>query len=125
MNDLNQNQIYIAFSNAPQKPYLKPLKSGFRHCMYIEERMGMFIIFDPLSSHSELMITPNSPIKNLVERGFTVIKVTKNKTMAQRLTFDFLTCVGQIKRLLGIQNFKLQTPYQLYKYLTKGQNKNV
>ncbi len=120
MND--NSQIYIAFSDAPQKPYLKPLKSGFRHCLYIEQIGENFILFDPLSSHSELLVTQSSPIRTLVKQKFTIIKAKKNKQIKSKLTFDLLTCVGQIKRLLGIQNFKIQTPYQLYRYLTKGQN---
>ena len=123
MND--NSQIYIAFSDAPQKPYLRPLKSGFRHCFYIQEQPGFFIFFDPLSSHSELMVTTESPLRRLLDSGFIIVKTAKEKQIESKLMFDLLTCVGQIKRLLGIQNFKIQTPYQLYRYLTKGQNKNV
>lgn len=36
-----------------------------------------------------------------------------------RVTFPINTCVGSVKKALGIKVWWVQTPYQLYKYLLK------
>jgi hypothetical protein len=52
------------------------------------------------------------------EHGFTVLKI--NAKRAPRPPFLMAgTCVGQVKAILGIRAARVQTPYQLYRYLKR------
>lgn len=110
---------YILFTNAPTKKYLNFLKDNFRHCIYVEGSEGDWIIIDPLSHKTDILRTTENPINTLKNKGFIMVKVTKKPEPKKSYFPEPITCVTQIKKLLGIQNIFIQTPYQLFLNLKK------
>lgn len=115
---------YVVFMDAPQKPYLKLFKKGFRHCAYVVRHNDDWIIYDPLSTYTDMMISED---RTLIDRfkaaGFSCVPIQTRNRVTKKFAFpEFLTCVTQIKRILGISNIFIQTPYQLYKFLQRKES---
>jgi hypothetical protein len=53
------------------------------------------------------------------EKNYQVV-ATKTKAIKILAPLSLYTCVEGVKRILGVHNFWIFTPYQLYKYLTKN-----
>jgi hypothetical protein len=123
MNDDIYHQ-YVVFMDAPQKPYLKALKQGFRHCAYVVKHKDDWVIYDPLSNYTDLMISSDPTLITRFETaGFVCVPIkSRNRKLSRFVLPEFLTCVTQIKRILGIQNILIQTPHQLYIFLTKDKS---
>ena len=58
----NLQQHYVVFMDAPQKPYLSLLKRGFRHCAYVARYNDEWVIYDPLSLYTDLMISEDETL---------------------------------------------------------------
>ena len=112
-------QIYILFTNAPDKPYLNFLKENFRHCIYVEGNAGSWVVIDPLAHKTDITITEENPINTIKNGSFIMVPVSKKRTPKKGFSLEPLTCVTQIKRLLGIRDIRIQTPYQLFLKLKK------
>ena len=112
---------YVVFMDAPEKPYLKCFKKGFRHCAYIVKYQDQWLIFDPLSARTDLMVAADTDLlARFRAAGFTYVPVrTTYDSRPRFLCPELLTCVTQMKRMLGIHRVTIQTPYQLYKFLQK------
>ena len=114
---------YVVFMDAPQKPYLKLLKRGFRHCAYVVRHNEEWIIYDPLSRHTDLMISTDADLITRFEKaGFSCVPVQSRQPVTRGIIIpEIISCVTQIKRILGVRNICIQTPYQFYKFLQKDQ----
>ena len=120
----NLQQHYVVFMDAPQKPYLSLLKRGFRHCAYVARYNDEWVIYDPLSLYTDLMISEDETLMTRFEQaGFVCVPVQSlNRAQSRFVCPELMTCVTQIKRILGIRNLFIQTPYQLYKFLEKDKS---
>lgn len=114
---------WVIFMNAPDKKQLKFLKSGFRHCLYAEKQGKTWIVIDPLSTRTECILQcddkDGNPIARLKQAGFLCVEVKSYIKPIHHCSLEILSCVTQVKRLLGIQSWRVQTPYQLYKFIQK------
>ena len=115
-------EAWVVFSGQADLPWLKILKPGFRHCYVLINDGEHWISIDPLSCHTELMVHHIAPQFDLpgwlTSRGYTVITapITPKRTVAP---IGIYSCVEAVKRLLGIHNRWVMTPWQLYKTLVK------
>jgi hypothetical protein len=113
-------KTWVVFCKNTDIWWLKFLKKGFRHCFLILNDGSNWITYDPMFSCTEITVhktsinfdLPNWFIKN----GYTIISshIIKQKNMAPISIFN---CVESVKRVLGIHNLFIITPYQLYKHL--------
>jgi len=123
-----KQKAWVVFSTHTDLPWLKFLKSGFRHCFVLLHDGQGWISIDPLSAYMEVQSYPHLGARYdlpqwLVGQGYHVVRAdinTRHKKSAPAMVF---TCVEAIKRILGIHRRFIVTPWQLYRFLEK-QNKH-
>lgn len=99
---------------------LNRLKPGFSHVSLIKRSSveGVFTVINPFSDKLAIYDVSNPDfIKELLERGANLIE-----TRSQCCQCSFkgaITCVSIAKYFLGIKDWRIITPWQLYKYLMK------
>jgi len=110
------------FHNGGAGLYAPVLKEGFRHVFVAVRSDGYWITLDGKDGLPWLDVAaPDS--YDLAEfyrkQGFTVVEVDHE---AQGSWFPFMTadCLGAAKKVLGVQDWTVRTPWQLYKKLTGG-----
>ncbi len=124
-----QQRSYVIFSNETTVKILRFLKCGFRHCFIIIGNQNTTTVIDPILFkidvnifNSNIDIVRDICIKNNmiaidVTRYFTDKDIDKKDN---RFSFGIFTCVEVIKRILGIKNKFILTPYRLYKFLNEN-----
>lgn len=122
--DLYKQEAWVVFSHNTEIPWLKFLKSGFRHCFIVLNDGTRWISIDPLAPYTDIQIyhhiDSNYPLSNwLNQQGYKVVKANIDKENRKVSPFVFFTCVETIKRILGIHKRFIVTPWQLYRFLTK------
>jgi len=117
---------FIVFEDAPRKRWHhRWLKEGFRHCyVMFKSDAGLFwLIINPHQSHTEVdyrLIDTFPVVTDYTGPISTVIEYTAIIDPMQKCTqLGILTCVDVIKRHLGIRAHLVFTPYQLFKYLRR------
>ena len=122
---------YVVFSNDSSLFLLRLLKPGFRHCAIIlpaADRPRGWTIIDPLSHHllvDEINVPDGHPDlpEQLRQAGHILVSVMITRPPQRPAPIMPLSCVEIIKRLLGIHQRRIWTPYQLYLYLTNLQTR--
>lgn len=101
---------------------------GFSHVYALRWDGYNWILFNPHTSFTEIAILPiptENAIQHMIEPGATVLEVEafRHPTRIRgRWWIGPMTCVEQVKALLGIPVGRIWTPRQLYNYLvTDGQ----
>ena len=116
---------YIVFEHGDM-PYwwAKYLHPGIRHCWALRWDGFNWIAFHPNLGHTDIEILPYGSYEDIenirIDTDCSVIihvKVWRESTRIRSLWPTAVTCVEQIKALLGIRKWFLFTPYQLFKYL--------
>jgi hypothetical protein len=115
------NLVLVIFSGETDIRWLRILKPGFRHCFACLHKNGQWIFYDPLANKTELSVLAGMDSIDLEfwfrQRGCTVVRTHSILSQQQKLRPSFFTCVEATKRLLGIHNGIIITPWQLYKHL--------
>lgn len=115
-------KAWVVFSGQADLKWLRLLRSGFRHCYVVLNDGEHWISLDPLSCHTEVTVHHIAPDFDLpqwlTQRGLTVIPAPINPKQ-RPAPWMLYSCVEAVKRVLGIHDCWLFTPWQLYKKLTK------
>jgi hypothetical protein len=115
-------KAWVVFCRNSDIWWLRFFKRGFKHCFLILNDGCNWITYDPMSAFTEISVQKTPISFNLPEwfskRGDKVVPsiVEKRHKVAPVSLF---TCVEGVKRVLGIHDFWILTPHQLYKHLTK------
>lgn len=121
-NGFGQYQtVYVVFTDESRMWWLKGMKRGFRHCFVLLNDKEHWLAMEPLAHCTELTVLPSPPDFDLPTwirgQGHHVVEAVLDRT-SMRMPIVFLyTCVEAVKRVLGLKNFFVWTPYQLYKHL--------
>lgn len=115
--------IWVVFSGEAEIAWLKWLKPGFRHCFALLHDGRAWVIIDPLAPWTEILVPELDGRFDLAGwfagQGLTVLPA---RTSRARRCVPFpaiFTCVEAVKRLIGIHDPLLITPFQLYRYLQR------
>ncbi len=110
----------IAFGGQPHFRWMKLLKRGFYHTMIILPDNHRYILIDPLAGCIDVMEIHVNNIENImIERGYRVFHFWINDLNDSCFYPSILTCVGVVKRILGIRRYGILTPFQLFKYFLR------
>lgn len=115
------SDFYVAFSGKTDLFFLKFLKSGFRHCfLFCGDRYQTFVL-DPLANRIDISFIPLDVevVRQIFENDGVLILKCFKKYPRLRFGVGIFTCVEVVKRILGISNIFIFTPFQLYKFLQK------
>ena len=117
-----REKAWVIFSGQTEIPYLRLLRNGFRHCFIVLRRGEHWITLDPLSNKTEIELHHLPEDFNLPEwlqnRGHIVVEAELKKSHLKPLPLALFTCTEAVKRVLGINEWRVMTPWQLYKHLT-------
>jgi len=115
-------KAWVVFSGKTELAWLKILKPGFRHCYVLMNDGRRWITLDPLSSYMEVLVhdTPaDFDVPDwLAQRGNIVVPARINRPQ-KCAPFALFSCVEAVKRTLGLQSWRIVTPFQLYKFLDR------
>ncbi len=125
----NEQSAWVVFSGKTDIFWLKILKPDFRHCFVLLNDGQRWTSIDPLSPYMDIQIYHhveaafNLP-QWLENQGEKVVSAIIDKSHQSPAPWMLFTCVEAVKRILGVHNCFVVTPWQLYKFLKKHQNKN-
>ncbi|MGD9637844.1 MAG: hypothetical protein AB7U85_02140 [Alphaproteobacteria bacterium] len=132
-NDLMQKYRWkvclVVFSGDVSKWWLRFLKKGFRHCFITLGNGDLWLTIDAMLHKTDVIIQPVCGDFDMaswyLEQGFTVMATSLKDVPLVSAPLGFFTCVEAVKRVLGIHNFRIVTPYKLYKFLLSEKNKKI
>lgn len=114
---------WVVFSGQTDLPWLKCLKPGFRHCYVLLNDGYHWVSIDPLFPYTEIIVHHVSPAFDLPKwlegRGHRTVYCPVARPLKKTASVSVFTCVEAVKRIIGLHNWRVHTPWQLYKYLTR------
>jgi hypothetical protein len=124
---------YIVFEHGDMPWWwAKFLQSGFRHCWALRWDGYNWIAINPKLGHTDIEVLPyynHKDIENIrIDTECSVIIHAKVWRESKRIRASWptvVTCVEQIKALLGIRRWFLFTPYQLFNHLIGGKHGRI
>ena len=120
---------YIIFKGTDLKHWVfKYLQPNFKHCYAVKESAGgqFWIIMDNKSCHTDVRIEAklDYPHIRLLAPDSVILSIRAIINPENyRHTLCIFNCVEVCKSVLGIRDFWLWTPYQLYKRLVSWEIK--
>ncbi|WP_417821335.1 hypothetical protein [Terasakiella sp.] len=123
------SKALVVFSDNTGVWWLKFLKPGFRHCFVILETDRGCIWVDPLSNNFTLKILEGYELAGLIrwyrDMGMHVVTVEPQAQKSQPFALAPMSCVEVVKRLLGIRDRFVLTPWQLFSHLKGTKSENI
>lgn len=124
VSESTTEEWYVVFTDSKYNNVLTPfLTEGFHHVYAMQKTEGgiMWHIINPMRSHIHVDLEPvdKYPHPRVYAGDDAIILPIKAiiDTSRFRGTLGVFNCVEVIKGLLGIREFWIWTPYQLYKHL--------
>ena len=114
-------RAWVVFCGDADLWWLRLLRPGFRHCFVALNDGTHWITVDPLSPHLEIAVQPVAAGFDLVgwfaERGHAVVAAPVRRDLDRPAPWGPFTCVEAAKRVLGLHDRWVLTPWQLYRRL--------
>ena len=115
-------KAWVAFCGEAELWWLRLLRPGFRHCFVVLNDGASWITVDPLSPHMEVVVQPVAFDFDLIgwlkERGHAVVAAPVRRDHLRPAPLMLFTCVEAAKRVLGLHDRRVVTPWQLYRRLS-------
>lgn len=117
---------YIVFCDTERRAWWDVLfhtRPGFTHCYALRWDGFNWLFYNPHASFTEIAILPatsENALASMLEPEATVVEVEafrKYNRIRGRWWAGPMTCVEQIKALIGVPVGRVWTPWQLYRYL--------
>ena len=116
-------KIWVVFSGQTDLPWLKCLKSGFRHCFVVMHDGRHWVSVDPMANYMEVTVHQTAGDFDFIgwiqNSGLAVVRANI-RYHSKPAPIMPLTCVEAVKRILGLRRRLIITPWQLYKFLRKS-----
>lgn len=122
MHGFRYREALVGFGGTPSLWWMHFLKKGFYHCIVALGKGRQWILIDPLIHYTDLIVINDGNMEGyLKKQGYTVIKTYLREPVRRHLSIMPYTCVETVKRFVGIRNWRIFTPYQLYRsFLTEN-----
>ncbi len=121
-------EAYVVFEKDTNIKWLCFLKKGFRHCFIVIRQNNGWLEINPLSNRLLIVFHPDkntqkAPFFASDSNKFLFIEAKVLDIPPRCAPLFFFTCVEFTKRFLGIRDFFVFTPYQLYKKIKNCRKK--
>jgi len=119
----------VAFTGKTEIGWLRLLRPGFRHCFALLHDGARWLTLDPLAHKTLVQAHDDLPPEfDLVlwlrrEGGCRVVPVSLPEPPPRPAPLGLFTCVEAVKRVLGLHDRWIFTPWQLYRRLTVNRRK--
>lgn len=114
----------VAYTDKTSFRCLKWLRRGFRHCMTLVSVPPYWVLVDGLSNRTHISVLSVEGLAvylaDLHRAGYRCQYIPYLPSPPPRLGMMPHTCVETAKRLLGISNRFVLTPFQLFKHINKN-----
>ncbi len=116
-----KTKALIGFGGTPTFWWMRFLKKGFYHCVVaLGDSDSGWILIDPLAHYTDLILITDGDMRGfLLAHGYKIVETPLQIPTRRRLKIMPYTCVETAKRFVGINNRRIWTPYQLYRFLMK------
>lgn len=117
------SEVYVVFADNTTLWWLRFLRHGFRHCyVVLKISESSWLELNPMSNQIFVNIAESLPDYDYISylhTGNKIISLSADAffTPLKPAPIGLFTCVEFTKRLLGIHDVSIITPYQLYKKL--------
>lgn len=112
---------WVVFTGEAPLWWLRWLRPGFRHCFVLLDDGVRWILIDPLASHTDVRVldgpVPGGPPGWYRRRGLTVVRAVVRRDRGRLAPPAPFTCVEAVKRVIGLADPTVLTPWQLYRRL--------
>lgn len=113
----------VVFRGVADLPWQRFLRPGFRHCFVCLNDGRQWLVLDPLSCRTELATLSVSPDFDLAawfrDHGLITVPARPQRQRRRPLPWAPFTCVEAVKRVLGIADPLIITPWQLFQALRR------
>ena len=127
--DDSWSSCLVVFSGQVSKWWLRFLKKDFRHCFITIGNGRIWLTIDSMLHKIDIIIQPVAGDFDMekwyISQGFKVLKATPSKIKLVSAPIGLFTCVEVVKRIIGIHDFRIATPYKLYKFLLNEKDKKI
>jgi hypothetical protein len=114
----------IVFTSTPKEAGRWYLDKNFQHCFVILNRHFGWTLYDPLPTGIRIVSLGRVDAYDLIAKninlGHSVLMGIRRRDIPPKTTQR--TCVSIAKCLIGMENFWVQTPRQLYRHCLKRQS---
>jgi hypothetical protein len=122
------DEILVVFSDQTDLWWLKFLRRGFRHCFVMIRFADIWISVDALAHKTEIMRIDIPDTFGLIQwfesQGDYVVRYPVTPAEQKVLPPSVFSCVECVKRILGIRNIFIFTPWKLYQFLKSNTERN-
>ena len=112
---------YVVFTQSKLNHWIfRLLNPDFQHCYMVREDYGLWVIVDSHSSYTEVRteLVEDYPHIRLLCPNSVILPVSvKIRANAYKWHLGINSCVDVCKGVMGISNWRIWTPYQLYRWL--------
>lgn len=122
---------YVVFEDNTTLDYLRLLKKGFRHCyLLIKISDHCLLELNPMSNKIYVSLHDLPSVELYLgalsqKKDISLCQVVLEEPACEPAPLGFFTCVEFVKRSIGIHDFLIITPHQLYKRLVKSRAKVI
>ena len=117
----------VAFTGRATLPWLRLLKPGFRHCFVLLRTRGNWLYYDPMAHYTFASAIGTYPLLGLLRvfrrRGCRLRLARPRVPPPRAQAWRPYTCVEAVKRVLGLREPWVLTPWQLYRCLNRRRGK--
>jgi len=131
-NDGNQTfsgRALVIFSGRADLRWLRLLRPGFRHCFVVLETPGGWISLNPMAHRTDLAVLSVPTGYDLAgwyrAQGLTVLETVPHLPPRRQAPWRPYSCVEAVKRVLGIHDGFVLTPWQLFRHLENKGKKSL
>ena len=123
------DRYWVVFCATTQLRWLRILKAGFRHCFVVRHDGRHWITIDPLAGFLDVAVQPVAASRDLIawyrSQGHCAVAAQADRPAPSRARSPTthlapLTCVSVCKRVLGLHDWRIVTPFQLYRHLCRA-----
>ena len=106
----SDDSVYVVFTKANKMGWIRHLlHRNISHCYVVFPDKGKWVVYDQAVNHTSIFTLDN--INDILATSI-IVKAEANQV---GWYYGLNTCVSAVKRLIGINNPFILTPYQLYK----------
>jgi len=114
----------VVFTGRATLPWLRLLKPGFRHCFVLLRTRGNWLYYDPMAHYTFASAIGAYPLLGLLRvfrrRGCRLRLARPRMPPPRAQAWRPYTCVEAVKRVLGLREPWVLTPWQLYRCLSRA-----
>jgi len=119
----------VVFSGQADLRWLRLLRPGFRHCFVVLGSPDGWVSLNPMAHRTDLTVLSVPTDFDLAGwyrgQGLTVVETVPYLPPRRQAPWRPYSCVEAVKRVLGIHDGFVLTPWQLFRYLENRGKKSL